>query len=285
MLATLVSWGIWAVLSRLIGENILPAHSQAMSTVGLVPIIVALGLMKEPAAPGNRRRGVLLAFGSGVVSSLGNIAYYAALGHAKAAAVAPLTAMYPAVTILLAVPLLKERIAPLQWLGMGVSLAAIYAFNVPDQHGMISSWLLLAIVPIVLWGVTLLMQKMSTEDIPGGASAMWFLIAFLPIAALIVARHPLPSGLSARTWGLEAALGFTLGFGNLTILLAFASGGKASIIAPLSGLYPLVSIPIAMQALDERLTWREGAGIALALTAVVLLSIQPAARAADAQAL
>jgi hypothetical protein len=43
---------------------------------------------------------------------------------------------------------------------------------------------------------------------------MWFLIAFVPIAALVLAWKPLPSGLSADL-GFEAALGFTLGFGTL----------------------------------------------------------------------
>lgn len=275
MLVTLVSWGLWAVLSRMIGDAVDPAHSQAISTLGLAPIIVALWKMQEPAAGGNRRRGIWLAFGSGIVSALGNIAYYAALKDAKAATIVPLTALYPIVTILLAVPLLKERVLSWQWVGMGLSLVAIYLFNVPDQERQVSAWLLVALAPIALWGVTLLMQKMATAHISGADSALWFLIAFVPIAVLIVLWKPLPVGIPPRIWALEAALGFTLAFGNLTILLAFSSGGKASVVAPLSGLYPLVSIPIAIVALGERLTVREAAGVALALVAVVLLSHQP----------
>ena len=42
---------------------------------------------------------------------MGNVACYEALNHAKAATVIPLTALYPVVTVLLAVPVLKERIA------------------------------------------------------------------------------------------------------------------------------------------------------------------------------
>jgi drug/metabolite transporter (DMT)-like permease len=58
-------------------------------------------------------------------------------------------------------------------------------------------------------------------------------------------------------------------------LLAFSSGGKASIISPLAGLYPLVSIPIAILWLGERIGWRERVGILMALAAVILLSFQP----------
>ena len=51
-------------------------------------------------------------------------------------------------------------------------------------------------------------------------------------------------------------------------------GGKASIVAPLSGLYPVVSIPIAVLLLGDQLSNRQTLAIALALAAVVMLSYQ-----------
>ena len=274
-LLTLVSWGIWAILSKLIGGGISDAHIQVISTVGIVPVLVALFAVKDSATTGNRRRGILLALGSGIISCLGNIAFYSVLNRgAKAAAVIPVTDLYPAVTVLLAVPLLNERLNRLQWAGIGLSLFAIYLFHVSQEQGLVSEWLLLALVPIVLWGICGLMQKMSTNHISGRTSAIWFLLAFLPVAASIKFFYPLPAGIPLRTWGLATAVGFTLALGNLTILLAFASGGKASIIAPLAGLYPLVSIPIALAVFGETLGPRESLGIVLALAAVVLLSFQ-----------
>ena len=283
MLVTLLSWGIWAILlhEELNTENVSAAHSQAMSTMGIVPILIALGLMKDPVAPGNRRRGILLAFSSGVISGVGNIGYYAALDHEQAATIVPLAALYPAVTILLAVPLLRERVTRIQWVGMGLSLVAIYLFLKPE-HRVISAGVLLALIPIVLWGITLLLQKLSTDDISARSSAIWFLAAFVPLAFLIVLYDPVPAGLTTRTWALQTAVGFTLAFGNLTILLACASGGKASVIAPLSGLYPLVSIPIAILLLGEVVTTRQSLGIALALVAVVMLSYQSDANVENA---
>src|SRR5688572_7258591 len=103
MVLTLVSWGIWAILlhEKLNTQRISGFHSQAMSTLGVLPIMLALFWTKEPAPAPNKRRGILLAFGSGIVSALGNIAYYAALGNADASTVVSLAALYPAVTILL----------------------------------------------------------------------------------------------------------------------------------------------------------------------------------------
>jgi drug/metabolite transporter (DMT)-like permease len=277
-LLTLVSWGIWAILFRQIGDELSPAQCQAVSTLGILPVLFALGLLRDPSGTGNRRLGILLALGSGIISCSGNVACYAALNHAKAATVIPLTALYPVVTILLAVPLLKERINLLQWIGICMSLAAIYLFNPREasgtELGATTGWLLLPLAAIVCWGVAGLMQKAATNHISARLSSIWFLSAFLPVAGLILWREPLTSEIAPHTWALAAAIGFTLAVGNFTVLLAFSSGGKASIITPLAGLYPLVSIPIAIVGFHERLNWRETSGIALALLAVVLLSLQ-----------
>jgi drug/metabolite transporter (DMT)-like permease len=277
-LLTLLSWGIWAVLFSRIGDRLSEAHSQVISTLGILPILAVLALTKDRTPEPNRRLGIPLAIGAGIFSCLGNIACYQALSHAKAAIVVPLTAMSPVVTILLAIPLLRERVHAIQWLGIIVSLVAILLFNVqPDTaelSGAASPWLLLALAAVVFWGITGLMQKMSTNYVSARTSGIWFLAAFIPFAAAILIGNPLPPDISTRTWILAIVLGFTLALGNLTILLAFASGGKASIISPLAGLYSVVSIPIAILIFGERITGREALGIALALTAVVLLSYQ-----------
>jgi bacterial/archaeal transporter family protein len=281
-LATIFTWGIWAVLSKVLSDEIQsPAHSQVVSTIGILPVVFALWIMSDTPSSDSGRLGILLALGSGIVSCLGNIAYFDVFSRGtKAAAVIPITALYPAVTVLLAIPILKERLNGWQVIGIGLSLGAIYLFNVPGVEGAFSAWLLFALVPIVLWGICGLLQKMSTNYISARTSAIWFLLSFVPVAAFIMFYEPLPGGISVRTWLLASAVGFTLALGNLTILLAFSSGGKVSIIAPLAGLYPLVSIPIAIISLGEKIGWRESLGIVCALAAVVLLSMQPAPQAA-----
>jgi transporter family protein len=277
-LLTQFTWGIWLILVGLMGDSVSPAHSQVISTLGIVPIVAGLWFVKDSPATGSRRRGIALALGSGIISCLGNVACYEAMKHAKVATIVPLTALYPVVTVLLAIPLLKERVNRLQWIGIGLSLVAIYLFNAPQKtdqgQGLASAWIFLPLSAVVLWGICGLMQKVATNHISARSSAIWFLAAFIPVAGAILLVDPLPSDIKTSTWGLAAAMGFALALGNLTILLAFATGGKASIIVPLAGLYPIVSIPIALIAFGERLDGRESGGIVLALTAVVLLSFQ-----------
>jgi len=291
-------WGIWALIGKLIGESLNPSLTQALSTVGSLPVILALGLamhrQKVERAyhqPGGRlaleggnvdeaaslsrlrRRGALLSLGAGTLTCLGNIAYYGMLSRgAKAATVVPLTALYPVVTVLLAVVILKEQLNPVQMAGIALSLIAIYLFNVQQEQGFLSAWLLVALVPIALWGITGFLQKLATNDISGELSTLWFLAAFVPVAICILALGSWPGGINLGTWLLVSALGFTLALGNFALLAAFASNGKASVIAPLAGLYPVVSIPIAIVFLHEQIGWREAVGIAFALISAVALS-------------
>jgi uncharacterized membrane protein len=271
-LVALGCWGVWALLSKLIGDALSPGMNQALSTLGILPVIVGLGFSKK--ARGGARRGMVYAFASGLLSGVGNIAYYWVLNSGKASTVVPLTALYPLVTVLLAVAFLKEKLNRVQVAGIFFALVAIYFFNVPSEENALNRWLLLAMIPIVLWGATGLLQKMATNFISGELSALLFLLAFIPIAVVLFFVDPFPKEISVRSWGLVLLLGLTLALGNVAILVAFASEGKASIIAPLAGLYPLVSIPIAIVALGEKISPRETVGVVTALLAVVALSME-----------
>jgi drug/metabolite transporter (DMT)-like permease len=277
-LLTLLSWGWWTAIGKRIGDSISPAQSQVLSTLGIVPVIAALA-WRQAAVWRNDRRGLLLAFAAGIISCAGNIPFYHLLNRGpSAAAVVSLTALAPLVTVLLAVPVLGERLNRIQVAGIALSLVAIYLFNIPSddnqEQPLVADWLLLALAPIGLWGLTGLLQKMSTRYISGETAALCFLFAFVPMAGLILLNESLPETITSQTWWLTAALGFTLALGNYTVLLAFASGGKASIVAPLSNLYPVVSIPIAIFWLEEQVGGREWLAIGLALLAVVTLSYE-----------
>jgi drug/metabolite transporter (DMT)-like permease len=275
------------------GDSLAPDHGQALSTLGMLPVMATLALSGAgrrgaESGGGDRRRGVVLALLGGAVSCVGNIPYFNVLSRgAKASTVVPITALYPLVTILLAVPLLRERLNRIQQAGIGCSLLAIYLFNVQDDAGLFSGWLPVILLSVVLWGLAGFLQKLSTNHLSGASSALWFLSAFVPVGLLIVVRRPLPEGIDARTWILALGLGLTLALGNCAVLVAYAKEGKASIITPLVGLYPLVSIPIAILLLGERLSGRETLGILLALGSIGMLSweSEPAGPVSDADAL
>jgi transporter family protein len=274
-LLALVSWGAWAIIGRVIGEALSPAQQQAVSTLGMLPIIAILPLIGKKESGRNSRRGTAMALAAGVLGCLGQVSYYHALGRGeKATTVVSLTAMYPLVTIILGVLFLSERLNRVQLCGIVFSLAAIYLFNVSSASGVFTPWIVLALLPIALWGMTGFLQKLSTNDISGERSTLWFLVVFIPAAVIILIIQPLPASLSAKLWLWAIVMGFFFALGNLAILLAFARDGKAAVITPISGLYPIVSIPLAVLALGEKISVLQAVGIFLALASVVALSWQ-----------
>lgn len=276
-LLAVLCWGLWALVARLIGDALSPGQQQSLSTLGLLPVMMALGFSGRLGPPGRGPRGILFALSAGVLTCLGNVAYYDVLNRGtKAATVVPLTALYPLVTIVLAVIFLRERINRIQSAGLLLSLGAIYLFNVQDDGALVSPWLLAALVPVGLWGVAALFQKLATQDLSGERATLWFLAAFLPVAALLLLGNPPTTGIGWRTWLLVLLMGFAFALGNLALLAAFARNGKASVITPLAGLYPLVSIPLAIGLLGEKVGHRETLGIAVALLAVFALACESA---------
>jgi transporter family protein len=271
------------VLSKPLSAALSPWQIQTFSTIGLIPVLGLLALSPRLKAGARPWRGGSLAFLAGVLGSAGNIACYQALAQGgKAAAVIPLTSLYPLVTIGLAVGLLGERLNGVQALGIGASLLALACFNPFTGAALLSTWVGVALVPIVLWGVSAWLQKVATTYASNQLATFGFLVGFLPVAAITPFWQALTWRLSQGTWLEVVALGLCFGLGNLTLIVAYGTGGRASIVTPLASLYSLVTIPLAMLWLGERLSAREGAGILLALAAVVALGWERPRRPAPA---
>ena len=271
--AALLSWGVWAVLSKLLGNRLTAEQSQALSTLGLAPILLPLAWGAGRALRSASRNGLALAFLGGTITCLGNIAYYSAVARGeKVATVASITAMAPLVTVLLAVLVLRERMNKIQLAGIVLSLAAIWLFNIQNERGLFSRTVLFAVPPILLWGASGFLQKAATNHLPGEVAALVYLSAFIPVGGFYALRTSWPDTIGPRTWIIVTALGFFIAFGNFAVLAAYARGGQAALIAPLSNLYPVISVPLAVLLLHETIGMRESIAIAVALASVLALS-------------
>jgi transporter family protein len=264
-------------LAKLLGNALTGEQSQALSTLGILPILLVLALSRQTRLRGASRKGLLLAFVGGLVTCLGNVALYDALGRGeKVATVVSLTALYPLTTIALAVVILRERLNGVQLVGIALSLVAIWLFNIQSRAGLLSATVVYALVPILFWGLSGFLQKVATNHLSPEAAGLVYLGAFVPVGLFFALREPWPGALDARTWAIVLAIGFFLAFGNFAILAAFARGGKAAVITPLGSLYPMISVPIAVLLLRETVTKREIVGIAFALASVAALSWESA---------
>jgi drug/metabolite transporter (DMT)-like permease len=286
-LLTMAAWGVWSLLAIPL-NHLSAAQSQAFSTAGILPLMAAVWLSPRTRHGLHKRRGSLYSLAAGGLVGLGNLAYYQILSMGTQAAVAvALTALYPLGTIALGFLFLRERPNPIQLLGIVAALAAIALINLGGSGQAQASWMMYAMAPILLWGSAGALMKIATAYVSAELAVFWFLAAFIPLGVLLAAIEPMTWSLSARDWLLVSLLGFTYALGNLTLLAAYRADGKASVVTPMAGLYPVVAIPLAIVCFNERVGPWQWAGIGLALLAVLGLVYErkPPAPVTDSQPL
>lgn len=143
------------------------------------------------------------------------------------------------------------------------------------------SWFAFSILSLILFGVSGVTQKLSTDNISFEASFVWFCVAMAVISVVVALTAPLDWHLSVGSIALAALGGLLNGLGALTSFAALKHGGKASIVIPIVSLYPLVAVGGGWLFLGEKLNTRQIAGIILALGAVILLSQETVAAKED----
>lgn len=132
-------------------------------------------------------------------------------------------------------------------------------------------WLLYAAITVISWGIVGLLQKLSTNYISAESSLIWLVVGFLLMEPLL---YPGPAAFHYSAWNLMWALlsGVFNALGAWALFAAMKNGGKASIVAPLTALYPLIVIILVPFVLHESITMLQLVGVGCALIAVVLLS-------------
>lgn len=132
-------------------------------------------------------------------------------------------------------------------------------------------WLWYSGITLIAWGIVGLLQKLSTNYISAESSLIWLVVGFLLLEPLF---YPGRTVFHYSGWNLAWALlsGMLNALGAWALFAALKSGGKASIVAPLTALYPLVVIMLVPLFLHESITRLQVAGVVCALIAVVLLS-------------
>jgi transporter family protein len=133
-LATIVLWGAWGLVSKVASNGVDVYANQLLYTVGLAPLMIFVAWTVHKRSPGEktegRRKGIFWAFLTGILGGLGNLAFFQALVKGgEASIVSPVTALFPMVTVLLAVLFLKERLGRTQWAGLALAFVAIYLLS------------------------------------------------------------------------------------------------------------------------------------------------------------
>jgi bacterial/archaeal transporter family protein len=227
-------------------------------------------------------KGILCGILVGILGGAGQMAMLRALAvpGGNTSVISTITGLYPMVTVVLAVLLLRERVTAVQSLGLVLSATAIVIFaRTPETPLLLSwaspneiqDWLRPAAVVLGSWGAVGIFQKLATNHISAGSTLIWQTLGFSLFLPFV---YPLES-LSAFV-ALGVAYGFLGGtltnLGSWFLFAALRNGGKVSIVAPLTALYPLIVVFLAPFILYESISLLQGVGVVCALVAIVLLS-------------
>jgi transporter family protein len=130
-LLTILLWGAWGAVSKVASDGVDADTNQVFFSFGLLPLVLIVHRSPRMAAGGKGRRiGIGWAFLTGILGGSGNIAFFRALAMGgKASIVSPVTALFPLVTVILAVTLLHERFGTAQKIGLVLALVAIYLLS------------------------------------------------------------------------------------------------------------------------------------------------------------
>lgn len=139
-----------------------------------------------------------------------------------------------------------------------------------------TEWLMLSLVAMVLWGIVGLLQKVTTNQISADAVLIWDRIGYIVILPLLVANAHLKD-LGPKDIFIGTLDGLTNSLGALFLYMSLESGAKASIAVPLTALYPVLTVLLAVALLGERVSLSHWIGIILAVTAAALMSFETGA--------
>lgn len=132
------------------------------------------------------------------------------------------------------------------------------------------SWLFYALATVVLWTGWTFLGKIALKTVsPVQATIVYGLASLVIGAVALLLGSRSPSWSQPALW--LAALSAVIGsLGLLTYYLALERG-KASLVGPVVSVYPAIVALLSVALLSERLSVTQVAGIALAVTGVILV--------------
>ncbi len=236
-----------------------------------------LGSGRPQPLASERRDFLKFALIGQLVNGVAWICYFKALSTGPAALVQTITAAYTALTVVLALIFLKERLVAIQSLGvaMVIGSSVVLGFTTgASGEGADNLWFYASLGTLMSWGICTAIFKHAYNQ-PGANDSVFFLANWVGMG-LTVLPMGLYQGATIPQEGLGLGLLIVLlyALGDLTLFAAI-NRGPASIVSPLSGLYPLPTIAYSALVLKEVISTAQWISVAVVLVALILIVPAP----------
>ena len=140
------------------------------------------------------------------------------------------------------------------------------------ERGHLPSWLWYALLCIFWWGLWGVLSKIGSDGANPFQMQILFTLGMLPVAfgMMVQMRWKVDRNAGGVSFGLLS--GIATGAGTLGYYAALREQ-NASIVTPLTGLFPVLTVLLAFFVLRERLNKVQLGGMVLALASIVIFSI------------
>jgi drug/metabolite transporter (DMT)-like permease len=195
-------------------------------------------------------KSVFLGSVVGLLGAGGQLLLFEALRIGPAYLVFPIISLYPVVTVLLSISLLKERAGRRASIGIVLALIAmgLLSYQPPGQNATRGLfWLLLAAAVFFMWGLQAYVMKFSNNRMK--AESIFFYMTATSILLIPVALY-MTDFSQPINWGfkgpyLSALIQVLNAVGALCLVYAVRYG-KAIIVVPMTSLAPVLTILISL---------------------------------------
>ena len=126
MLTFGVAFTLWKPLVEEVGPYVAVVSVRTVATVALGSYLV----LRRPVGADFTRNATLLVITAAVLDSMGFVSYNLGIEREDVSLIAPISAAYPVVTLVLAWVLLRERLSPVRMTGIVVLLSAVIGLGV-----------------------------------------------------------------------------------------------------------------------------------------------------------
>jgi drug/metabolite transporter (DMT)-like permease len=270
-LAALFSWGIaQGLVKKYIGE-VPPARFCLFFAVAnaAVNLLFAFALVegRPPLFAEEGRTFLQLGFLAYVLDGVAWIFYYQSIVFGPISIVGTLSAAYPALTVVFARLFLDERLTAAQYAGVVAVIAGclLLAYSPPDPKAtrVRRRWIPLAGAALLIWGIngTIVKHAYAFPNAHEGNMAICIAAGGLLTLGVYGALRGRGGG-SVRQWAEAFVPMAVMALGGLFTAIAYKYG-PASLVSPLSGAYPIVTLAFAGIVLKERPAGPHWIGIAL----------------------
>jgi drug/metabolite transporter (DMT)-like permease len=287
-LATALSWGSADLFARFATRRIGTFRTMLyMQTCGFCLLTLAMprlggwGHLFDGSGWQPWAWGIL----AGVLNTFSTLALYRSFEIGKLSIVAPISASYPVLTMMLSA-LTGERLTPLRLAGLALTIAGVVVVargeHAPDDANPIDEptrpakkrlgvgW---AIFSAACFGVMFWLLGLRVVPLVGSAPSVWIIrltSALTTALVMLFARQ-------SRALPLRSDMLLLLGVGMLdTCAYVFNNYGMAreqtSVVSVLASLYGAVTVALAALLLRERVSASQWAGIVAIFIGIILIS-------------